>query len=106
MGFLHARLSLLQSEIKSAALISLRVGPNPAAVFLHDALHSGQSHSSPFKVFCIVQSHEDSEELACQTWIEPDSVIAHKNDRFILGHVADLNHSRLSMAREFHRIGE
>src|SRR5207302_8657667 len=78
MRFFDSPLSLLQSKVKGGALAGLRIGPNPAAVFLHDALHRSQSHASALKVFGIVQSHEDSKELARESWIKSDSVIAHE----------------------------
>src|SRR5205085_9403212 len=107
IGFFNLRLHSLQSKVEDTALIRLRISPNPAAVFLHDAPHRSQSYPIAFKIFGVVQSYEDSEELARELWIKAHSVVADKNDRFTFcHHMPDLNHGWLPIARKFHRVGD
>src|SRR5256885_2358692 len=51
-------------EEKGGALVQLRLGPDPSAVLVDDALADGQADAGAFKILHPVHALEHAEELA------------------------------------------
>ena len=73
-----------QNEIEGRAFARLRLGPDPATVFVDDALHGGQAQAVPGKLVCAMQAMEHAEEFVPVAHVEADAVVLHEIDNAIL----------------------
>ena len=100
-GFGFVFLGNSQGEIKRGAFIEFGFDPNPAAMFLNDALDSSQSHARAFKIFRTVQSLKRTEELLGIFHVEADAVVAHEyRGSSVLILLSDFNHRLPARAGE------
>src|SRR5436309_4606093 len=87
-------------EEKGCALVQFRLGPDPSAVLVDDALADGQAHAGSFKVLHPVHALEHSEELAGVIHIEAGAIVANKYGALAVRHgLADLNYGAVAHPR-------
>src|SRR5439155_19198744 len=73
------------SEIKRRAFARLRLGPDPAAMSVDDALHGGQTQTVPDKLLRAMETMEHAEEFVLVAHVKADAVVAHEIDNAFLG---------------------
>ena len=69
---------VFQGEKQGRALLDLRLRPDVAAVFGHDPMHDGQSHSGAFKLIRAAESLENAEKVSRKLHVKPRSVVPRK----------------------------
>src|SRR6266568_4513077 len=107
---LHASRPLISAaygKVEGRTLVHRGFGPDAAAMLAHDAVHRGQAHAGPLKLFSPVQSLEDTKQFVCVFHAEPDTVIADKHGHLAvhLG-VADFDDGGGARAGVFDSVGE
>src|ERR1700691_3713382 len=89
-----------QREVKSCTLVHFGFSPCATAVFLHDALHRGQSDARAFKVLGTMQALEYAEEFVGIFHVEARPVVANEDRRLaVFLSLSDLDDRRSSIAR-------
>src|SRR5690349_4437082 len=66
-----------EGEIKGRPGVHAALGPNPAAVSLHDALDGGEPDSSSRELFGAMQTLERREELGGEGHVEASAVVSN-----------------------------
>src|SRR5581483_10416382 len=90
----------LHCKVECRALADARLGPDPSAVAVDDALHDRQADAGPLEIFGAMQPLEHAKELVGVFHVEADSVVADEEDPFtavVAG--ADLHRRAVTLAR-------
>ena len=100
-----SRLLGRQSELERRAFVRPRLGPDPATVFVDDALNGGQAQAVPGKLLCSMQAVQHAEEFVPALHVEADAVVAHEIDNAFLGLApADGDECGLARCAELERV--
>src|SRR5262249_38712501 len=90
-----------EREVERRAVVHLGLGPHPATVSVHDALHDGQPDAGPLVVLGTMQALEDAEQLVRVPDVESYPVVLHEVHAFaVLLARTDVDRRQLARARE------
>src|SRR6266581_6709644 len=89
------------------AFARLRLRPDPATMFVDDALYGGQAKAVSGKLVCGMEPLEHAEEFARVAQVKADAVVAHEIDNAFLGLArADDDEGGLARRAELERVVE
>src|SRR4051794_2860930 len=96
-----------QRQVKCRSALRLGLGPNPASVFMRNALHQGQSRSVALELIRSMQPLKHAEQLPGVAHLEPNSIVrdGHANLTIELDR-PNSDHSLLAGPGELDRVGE
>src|SRR5439155_22561845 len=71
--------------MESRAVAQLRLGPDPATMFVDDALYGGQTQAVPGKLVGAMQAMEHAEEFVFVAHVKTDAIVVDEIHNAFLG---------------------